>query len=344
VGDIVHKSALTKLLTIVIPNWNGLHHLQSCLPALTRQTFKAFGIIVVDNGSTDDSCKYISEFYPQVEILRFSENTGFAVACNAGIDATDSPWVVLLNNDTEPEPDWLQKLIDASNIYGEEVAAYASCMIQMDHPELLDDSGDILTWRGGTFKRGHGQHVDYFTRNEEVMMPCAGAAMYRRHTLKALGGFDPLFFAYLEDVDLGLRLCLSGKHCIYVADARVLHAGHGSKMATDKYIFLTARNRILLFLKNIPIILLLRHAGALTYGWLFYYFAHHCAWMYLRGTFAVLKYLPHIIRSRSKLRGQRQLTLPQINNLLKHQWPEITLTALMRMRIREIYNRYRGLS
>ncbi|HED14181.1 MAG TPA: glycosyltransferase family 2 protein [Gammaproteobacteria bacterium] len=329
------------LITVIIPNWNGLHYLQQCLPALSQQTFEAFRIIVVDNGSSDDSCHYIIAQFPQIQLIRFPENTGFAFACNAGIKAADTTWIALLNNDTKPQPGWLQALVNATETYDVGVAAYTSCMIQMNSPNLMDDGGDILNWRGGTFKRGNGQQADLYSRDEEVMLPCAGAAMYRRQVLIENGGFDPVFYAYLEDVDLGLRLRLQGYRCIYVANAVVLHTGHGSKIATDKYIFLTARNRILLFLKNIPFTLLFLHTGALVYGWLFYYLAHRCAWMYLRGTLAVVKYLPHIIRSRRKLARHKQLDHTKIKALLTHPWPEITLSELVVIRLKEIIHRYR---
>lgn len=316
-------------VSIVIPNWNGQHLLPRCLTALSAQTYREFETIVVDNGSEDGSCALIQRDFPRTRVLKLQENTGFANACNKGVEASTAAYVVLLNNDTEARPQWLENLVKAIAASPADVACITSKMLKMNSPELIDDAGDYLTWRGAAFKRGHGQAAERFDHSEEIMLPCAGAALYRRSVLTELKGFDDRFFSYLEDVDLGLRIRLSGYRCWYAADAEILHIGHGSGIAPDLYVFLTTRNRAFLFAKNIPTTLLLKRLPSLIYGWLFFLVVHRGRWMYWRGTAAVVKYIPYLLRKRREQRARTNMTLSEIDQLLSHPWPEVTLGMLV---------------
>lgn len=93
-----------KKITVVIPNFNGIQYVERCLDSLKRQTFSEFDVIFVDNGSVDGSRELTEEKYPWVRVIALAENTGFCKAVNIGIEATQTPYVVLLNNDTEAEP------------------------------------------------------------------------------------------------------------------------------------------------------------------------------------------------------------------------------------------------
>lgn len=99
-----------KKITVVIPNFNGMQYVERCLDSLERQTFSDFDVIFVDNGSVDGSRELTEEKYPWVKVIALAENTGFCKAVNLGIEATQTPYVVLLNNDTEAEPDFLKEL------------------------------------------------------------------------------------------------------------------------------------------------------------------------------------------------------------------------------------------
>jgi len=161
------------------------------------------------------------------------------------------------------------------------------------------------------------------------MFPCAGAALYRRTILKKLDGFDEKFFMYLEDIDLGLRIRLLVYRCLYVPDAKITHIGHGSNVTRESYIFYTARNRIMVFLKNIPLSLLLFKTPSLFYGWLFFWIAHRGHLLHLRGSLAILKHLPHILNERKKIRNLSRLSTKQIRHLITNEWPEVSLGKLL---------------
>ena len=182
----------------------------------------------MDNGSTDGSVEYLRKEHPDIELVCLPTNTGFAHAANVGIEKTSTPYVALLNTDTEADPDWLRCLVETMDRAEPEIAAVTSQMLRLDQPDLTDNAGDELSWYGAASKRGHGRPATEFTSPGEVFSPCAGATLYRRDFLRAMGGFDESFFAYLEDVDLGLRGRLRGYRYLYQPGAKVLHAGHGA--------------------------------------------------------------------------------------------------------------------
>ncbi|MDM8553169.1 glycosyltransferase family 2 protein [Desulfococcaceae bacterium HSG7] len=318
----------SRKLSVIIPNWNGMKYLPACLDALNSQTYNDFDVILVDNGSADQSVAYVKQNYPLVKVHAFPVNKGFAAACNAGVSESGAQYIALLNTDTKPHPDWIRSLVSAIDAASPQVACLASKMLKMSQPDLIDDAGDILTWRGGAFKRGHGQPATKYNKQEEVFAPCAGAALYRRSVMNEIGGFDETFFAYLEDIDLGLRIRLAGYRCLFVPTAQVLHIGHGSAIPHECYIFLVARNRIFIFLKNIPCILIVKHLASLIYGWLFYFLAFSFSRTYLKGTLASLKYMLLMLKKRKRIRKHTRLSLDAIDCALSQDWPEISLGQL----------------
>jgi GT2 family glycosyltransferase len=240
-------------ITVVVPNYNGERFLAECFDALKRQTFDGFESILVDNASADGSMELMRERYPEVRCIRMRENTGFAAAVNAGVAASEAPFVALLNNDAIPEPGWLEALYRCF-AKKKRVFSVSSKMIQYNDRTAIDDAGDGLTVGGNAFQRGHGSHVRRYRRDARVFSSCGGAALYRRETLLALGGFDERFFAYLEDVDIGFRARLHGYINVYCANAVVHHIGSAtsSSMSGAFKLRLSARNNIVLIHKNMP--------------------------------------------------------------------------------------------
>ncbi len=318
-------------VTIVIPVWNGANWLPDCLHALRQQTFRDFTVLIVDNGSNDGSADITRAIWPQAQIIAFKRNRGFAAAVNAGFRASASAYIALLNVDTQPRPNWLATLVATMDQSAPAIGCLASKMLAMHNPELADNCGDMLSWQGAAHKRGHNQPADCFNRTEEVFSACAGAALYRRKMLEELGGFDERFFIYLEDVDLGLRARLHGYHCLFIPTAEVLHKGHGSKIPQGRYVRLITRNRLMLFLKNMPAGLLLRHAPELLYGQLYFLIAWRRPFSVLAGYAMLLPCLAHIIRARRRAAHNMLISRQAVEQLLSPTMPEPTLRRLALM-------------
>jgi GT2 family glycosyltransferase len=318
-----------KKITVVIPNWNGMAWLAACLESLKRQDFPEFHTIIVDNGSTDESVAFVKKNYPRIEIIELAGNTGFAKAANIGIERAASPYVALLNADTQVYPDWLSSLLQRIDDAPPEIAAINSQLLRMDEPDRIDDAGDELSWYGAATKRGHDQPAADFQEEQEIFSPCAAACLYRRDFLLLTGGFDAGFFAYLEDVDLGLRGRLLGYRYLYLPKAKVLHKGHGASLPHSRYIEMITRNRLLLFAKSMPARLLLRHAAKLLYGQMYFMAAYTRPWSSIRGYLSFLACLPGIMPKRREILRKTSLSLDQIDALLHGRAPHPSMGTLL---------------
>jgi GT2 family glycosyltransferase len=241
---------VTTTVAAVVPNWNGARWLPACLAALRAQERPFDELIVVDNGSTDGSADDLGD---DVRVIRLGENRGFAAAANAGLRAAQAGWVALVNSDVELAPDWLAVMLDAGA--PDDVASVAGKMVSLADPSVLDDSGDFLRRDGVCEQRGRGHADDgRWDAPGEVFSACAGAALLRRGTALAIGGFDERFFSYLEDVDLGLRLRLAGFRAAYAPGAVARHAGGGSSHQLERPVDAwVARNTLLLVAKAFPL-------------------------------------------------------------------------------------------
>ncbi len=288
-------------VAVVVPNWNGRRWLPGLIASLRAQTRAAEEIVVVDNGSTDDSLPWLASEAPEVRVLALGQNTGFAVAANRGIAATDAPFVALINTDVELAPDWLARTT-ARLIAEPRAASVATKMVSLVDPGRIDDAGDILRRDGVCEQRGRGRVDDgRWDEPGEVFSACAGAALYRRAPVVAAGGFDERYFAYLEDVDLGLRLQLGGWSCAY-EPVVARHAGGGSSEALQRGVpALTARNTILLAARAFPP----RWLGPVLYrqaSWLVDAARHGTLGAHLAGVAAGLTGAPAMLAERAALR------------------------------------------
>ena len=218
-----------KNVTVVIPNWNGMRFLKTCLDSLRRQDTDDFETLVVDNHSEDGSVEFIRAHYPEVRLIVHEENLGFTGGVNAGIEASESPYVLLLNNDTECDPGFVRALFTAID-RDPRLFSVSSRMIRFGERDVLDDAGDLFTVLGYQAQRGTGQPVrdPKYLKPNRVFSACAGAAIYRKSVFEEMGAFDPDHFAYLEDVDVGYRAMIYGYRNVYEPSAVVYHVGSAS--------------------------------------------------------------------------------------------------------------------
>jgi GT2 family glycosyltransferase len=294
-------------VSVVIPNWNGRRWLPDCLASLAAQTRPADEVIVVDNGSHDGSRELLAAEHADVRVLAQGRNTGFAFAANRGIEASTGDLVALINTDVVLAPDWLERMVAALRARPD--AASAACkMIALDRPEVIYDAGDVLRRDGACDQRGRfGPDDGRFDAPGEVFGACAGAALYRREVVIEIGGFDERFFAYLEDVDLALRLRLRGWTCVY-EPAVCRHAGEGSSdQLPGGHWPLVARNTIVLVTKAFPV-RWLPYVAYRQLGWAWHARRERRLRAHLRGVVAAAPLLRHALRQRRALR--RTATVP----------------------------------
>lgn len=259
----------TALATVVIPNYNGMAYLKDCLASLRKQRCQQFTVHLIDNGSSDGSVEFAEAHYPEVKITRFAENQGFCRAVNEGIAQAETPYVILLNNDTWAEEETIGELVKAM----EQRPKCFSCsakMIQMYKPELIDDAGDYYCAFGWAYARGKGNPAEGYNRPAKIFAACAGAAIYRTAVFREIGSFDEVHFAYLEDIDIGYRARIQGYENWYIPTAVVHHVGSafsGSPYNSFK-IRHSSRNSIYLIYKNMPVPQIILNLPFFLFGFL----------------------------------------------------------------------------
>jgi GT2 family glycosyltransferase len=291
---------VTPSVSVVVPNWNGRHWLPGCLQAIASQELAADEVIVVDNGSGDGSLEYLHLEHPGVTVVALGTNTGFAHAANLGLAAACGELVALVNTDVVLAADWLRRLAAALEEHPR-AAAVACKMLSLERPEVVYDAGDVLRRDGACEQRGRfGRDDGRWDTPGDVFGACAGAALYRRAAVLELGGFDERYFAYLEDVDLALRLRLAGWRCRY-EPAVALHAGEGSShQLTAGHLGMVQRNTLVLICKVFP----LRWVPLVAYrqaAWAWHALRERRLLTHLRASAAALPLLPAVLRERRSL-------------------------------------------
>ena len=254
-------------VAVVIPNYNGYRYLETCFAALAKQTFTEFTTYFVDNGSQDESCAFVREHYPKTRIIRLDDNYGFSRAVNEGIRRSEEPYVILLNNDTEVFPDFIERLYEGIS-RRKNAFACSEKLISYQERDKIDDAGNYYNMLGWAFARGKGKPVSEFEKEDRIFAACAGAAIYRREFLEKTGLFDEEHFAYLEDTDIGYRARLFGYENWYEPAAKVYHVGSGTSGSRYNLfkIRYSSRNNIYLIYKNMPVLQILFNLPAFVLG------------------------------------------------------------------------------
>jgi GT2 family glycosyltransferase len=245
------------LVSIVVLNYNGIHHLKTCLDSLLRTDYPNFEIILVDNGSTDGSVEFVRKNYPMVKVVQLRQNIFTAGGYMAGVLAARGEYVAILNNDIEVDPRWLKVLIKYM-LKMPWVAAADPKFKDFFRRDLFESSAAAGRW------------LDYFGNNctRGVWEPDRGQydkpayimgvlTLFRRDILLKVGGFDISYLFGYEDIDVGWRLYLTGYKVLYVPEAVIYHKAGGSTRdrpgaarSRPEFYYLAKRNRIINLIKN----------------------------------------------------------------------------------------------
>jgi N-acetylglucosaminyl-diphospho-decaprenol L-rhamnosyltransferase len=246
-------------VSVIVVNYNAGAHLSRCLAALAAQTHRDFEAIVADNASNDDSfaAARANCADPRFAFVANDANLGFAAANNRAAQSARGTWLALLNPDAFPEPDWLERLLEATRRHPE-AAIFGSTQLQDTDPSRLDGCGDAYFAPGLPWRGGYDAPVSALPPDDaETFSACAAAALIRADVFRAMGGFDATFFCYCEDVDLGFRARLAGHRCVQARRAIVRHVGGGSSGGGATARYYGTRNLVWTFFKNMPLPLLI---------------------------------------------------------------------------------------
>ena len=247
------------MVSIIIPNYNGGDLLYNCIDSIYKNiSIKDFELIVVDNASTDDSINRIKSNFQNVKIISSNSNLGYSGGCNLGATHASGKYLLFLNNDTEHSNEWIEKLVyflDSNS----KIAAVQPKILNIHNKKLFDYAGGAGGFidkfcfpfvQGRIFHTLEEDHNQY--NNPSRIFWASGAAfMIRSNIFKTLEGFDKVYFAYMEEIDLCWRAQAMGYKIYSVPDSFVYHYGKQTiKENTIKSHYLNHRNSWILFFKN----------------------------------------------------------------------------------------------
>lgn len=248
------SAAKTPQVAIIILNWNGQTDTLACLASLSHLDYPACHIVVVDNGSNDDSVAAIGSAYPRVILLETGDNLGYVGGNNVGLDYARTlgvDYALLLNNDTEVAPDFLRLLIDAAEA-DPTVAIVGPLIYYFDHPERIWSAGGVIDWQqGNTYLRGLNEpdHGQFNSMPHPVDFVTGCALLIKMSAVEQVGLLDPRFFAYYEETEWCARVARAGFKILLVPQARIWHKiSLVAREASPQVHYYMTRNR-LLFLK-----------------------------------------------------------------------------------------------
>lgn len=271
-----------KKLGVIILNWNGIPLLKQFLPVASKYTVcETVDLIVADNGSTDGSVEWIANNCPEVRIIRFDKNYGFAEGYNRAIAEADYEFITLLNSDVEVTQGWWSPLLDFLTMHPEAGAVQPKILSWHDKSsfEYAGAAGGFLDNLGYPFCRGRlfesleKDEGQYDKATEDITWASGACLTVRRDLYLRLGGLDPRFFAHQEEIDLCFRMLNAGFRVCFVSASKVYHVGGASlNQGNPQKTYLNFRNNLLLLHKNLPhregrkVLLVRRLADTLAFG------------------------------------------------------------------------------
>lgn len=248
-------------VAIVVLNWNGIEDTEKCIKSLLLQSHKKFTIIIIDNGSIDNSVtklEEINELHNNIVLIKNTENKGFAGGVNTGISyaiKNNFDAVALFNNDAVADKDWLAQLIEGLT---QDKSSIVTGLLLNSTGSKIDSTSEQYTHWAMPFPRSRGETVEKVPESGYVFGATGGATLYKTSLFKEIGLFDESFFAYYEDVDVSFRTQLAG-HKVYFNNKAIAYHKQGatSKKIPGFTVYQTFKNIPLLYTKNVPTGLLL---------------------------------------------------------------------------------------
>jgi hypothetical protein len=234
-------------VTLLILNFNGMRYIENCLNSVVKTDYPGLRVIVIDNGSQDESADFIRKNYEQVELIQNQNNYGFAKAYNLVLDSVESDYVAILNNDVEVEPYWLKQLVNHATKKGRVAAANPKMLFLYDRTRVNSAGGSCDAYGVG-WNRGNGEIDNHqYDGVEEVFYSNGAAMLINKSVWSDIGSFDERYFMYGEDLDWCWRARLKGYKILYVPEARIYHRWKGSNGAMIQFL---ERHQLATVIKN----------------------------------------------------------------------------------------------
>lgn len=320
------------LASVIIPNWNGSKLLEDCLKSLGRQTFKDFEIILVDNGSTDDSLEYVKDNYPEVKIIPLQKNFGFAKAINEGVKTSSAKYVLFLNNDTSVDKDWIKYLIARADSHPE-VISVNSKLLNFYDKKLVDGVGILINEVGQARSIGwQEEDKGQYDSEQYIFGATGGASLFRRADFIKVGLFDEKYFMYSEEVDFAFRAQFLGYKSIFCPKAKVFHKHKATSKKLPAHIeYWQFRNMTQTIIKDFPARILFK-----KWRWfkiilvhlntIFYQLKNRYWWPPFLSLAWIIFHLPYLLSKRRKVQSNIKVSEEYIESFLKEK--KITFWSL----------------
>lgn len=302
----------------IVVNYNGGLSLSRCLTSVLEQTPAPKTILVVDNGSTDDSMDHLDS---SIQTLRLAQNDGYGAALRAGLESTEEPYLLFLNADTQLEPECLAAALSALESDAT-LGSVAPRVLQASESDRIDSDGIGLTTRCGQISWNGGRQAGRVGETvEEVLGPLGGAGLWRREAIEAGGGIPGGYFLYWEDVHLALAIQGAGWSSRTVPEARVLHEGGGAVgRGSARNVYYMVRNHLPCLAASLPSPLLRRYFFSLVLAPLraaLLYSGRGHPLAALLGLLSSLFLLPRALLWRQDLPSADQESLRRIRDLME---------------------------
>ncbi len=313
-------------IAVVVLNWNDANLIPKSVGSLLKQSEKC-DVIIVDNGSEDNSREVIESLGDKVTTLWNTKNKGFAGGVNTGIRyalENQYKYIALLNNDAVADKDWVKHLL--VTLQKERNLGSVTCSLLSEDGKNYDSTGDYYTSWGLPYPRGRGERVfGQHDNNAEILAVSGGASMFRAEFFKDVGLYDEDFFAYYEDVDLGLRGQLRGWKSRFVPGAKVYHAtGSTSSRVKGFTTYQTLKNLPWVLIKSVPLKLLFSIGSKfkLVYiGFILSALQKGQFMPVIKGLVITTVFMPKKLWQRYKIQSSRKITTQQFSRLLVHDLP-----------------------
>ena len=243
----------SNLVSVIIPNWNGIRTIGRCLETVFNQTYPEIEVIVADNNSSDGSVRFIEERFPRVHLVKNKENKGFPGGNNSALKMAGGRYYMMLNNDTEMDKHCIEICVDTIN-KNPRYGACATKFLLDTKRDTVDAAGIAIYQDGLSIGRGRMEKAVHYNERQEVFFASDGACLYKREMIDDIGLYDEEFFCYAEETDMGWRAQLRGWKCIYEPEAVVYHCHSASTGTYSAFkAFLVERNRLWVAVKNFPL-------------------------------------------------------------------------------------------